>query len=157
FLSQAWVLLERLFQDAEAKSRMRSLLEILVLRALVHEAQADRTGALAALGRALHLAEPEGYFRRFLDDGGPMIDLLRQAQARGLMPRYVASLLEASGELRARHSPFHAPHVGSLMEPLTSREREVLQLLLDGASNREIAQHLVLSVNTVKKHVLNLC
>lgn len=43
------------------------------------------------------------------------------------------------------------------MEPLTSREREVLLLLMDGASNREIAHHLVLSVNTVKKHVFNVC
>jgi len=43
------------------------------------------------------------------------------------------------------------------VEPLTGREREVLQLLLDGASNREIARHLVLSLNTVKKHVLNIC
>ncbi len=49
------------------------------------------------------------------------------------------------------------PQPGSLVEPLTGREREVLQLLLDGASNREIARHLVLSLNTVKKHVLNIC
>ena len=55
------------------------------------------------------------------------------------------------------NSSFHASNLGSLIEPLTPREREVLQLLLEGASNREIAQHLVLSVNTVKKHVLNLC
>ena len=49
------------------------------------------------------------------------------------------------------------PQPGPLVEPLTGREREVLQLLLDGASNREIARHLVLSMNTVKKHVLNIC
>ncbi len=49
------------------------------------------------------------------------------------------------------------PQPGPLVEPLTAREREVLQLLLDGASNREIACHLVLSINTVKKHVLNIC
>ena len=49
------------------------------------------------------------------------------------------------------------PQPGPLVEALTAREREVLQLLLDGASNREIARHLVLSMNTVKKHVLNIC
>ena len=48
------------------------------------------------------------------------------------------------------------PLPGPFVEPLTGREREVLQLLLDGASNREIARHLVLSMNTVKKHVLNI-
>ena len=42
-------------------------------------------------------------------------------------------------------------------DPLTTREHEVLQLLLNGASNREIAHHLVLSMNTVKRHVLNIC
>jgi LuxR family transcriptional regulator, maltose regulon positive regulatory protein len=52
-------------------------------------------------------------------------------------------------QLSARHGP--------LVEPLTEREREVLRLLLEGASNREIAHRLVLSVNTVKRHVYNLC
>jgi ATP/maltotriose-dependent transcriptional regulator MalT len=46
---------------------------------------------------------------------------------------------------------------GQLMDSLTAREREVLRLLVDGSSNREIANHLVLSVNMVKKRVLNLC
>ncbi len=49
------------------------------------------------------------------------------------------------------------PQPDPLVETLTAREREVLQLLLSGASNREIACHLVLSLNTVKKHVLNIC
>ncbi len=54
-------------------------------------------------------------------------------------------------------SAVHAPQSDPLVEPLTAREREVLQLLLGGASNREIAHRLVLSVNTAKKHVLNIC
>jgi LuxR family maltose regulon positive regulatory protein len=112
---------------------------------------------VATLGRALRLAEPQGYVRLFLDEGAPMVALLRQAHARGLLPGYATSILEAAGEPGARNSAFPAPHPGSLIEPLTPREREVLLLLLEGASNREIARHLVLSVNTVKKHVLNLC
>jgi LuxR family transcriptional regulator, maltose regulon positive regulatory protein len=60
---------------------------------------------------------------------------------------------EAASQASAAHVPQSAPYV----ELLTVREREVLQLLLDGASNREIAHHLVLSVNTAKKHVLNIC
>src|SRR5207237_3714768 len=78
FLSQALVLLERLQEDAEAKMRMRSMLEILLLRALVLQAQGIHTEALTALGRALLLAEPEGYIRLFLDEGMPMVALLRQ-------------------------------------------------------------------------------
>ena len=67
------------------------------------------------------------------------------------------TLLEAAGEPRGAVSDLPALRSSPLVEPLTAREREVLRLLMDGASNREIARHLVLSVNTVKKHVYNLC
>jgi LuxR family maltose regulon positive regulatory protein len=157
YLAQALGLLDRLLQDAEAKARVRSVLEILVLRALALSALGDNAGALEVLGRALRLAEPEGYVRLFLDEGTLMVALLRQAHARGLAPGYVAALLEASGGLRSTASSLHAPTPASLVDPLTSREREVLRLLLEGASNREIAHGLVLSVNTVKKHVYNIC
>jgi len=157
FLSQALVLLERLQRVAEAKMRMRSLLEILLLRALALQAQGVHTEALTALGRALLLAEPEGYIRLFLDEGHPMVALLRQAQKHKVAPGYVMTLLEAAGEPRGMVSDLPALRSIPLVEPFTAREREVLRLLMDGASNREIAQQLVLSVNTVKKHVLNLC
>src|SRR5205085_3876371 len=80
FLSQALVLLERLQEDAEAKMRMRSMLEILLLRALVLQTQGVHTEALTTLGHALLLAEAEGYIRLFLDEGPPMVALLRQTQ-----------------------------------------------------------------------------
>ncbi len=156
FLSQALVLLVRLQEDAEAKMRMRSMLEILLLHALALQAQGIPTEALAALGGALLLAEPEGYIRLFLDEGPPMVALLRQAQKHDILPGYVAHLLAAFAQAGASlHLP--DPNASPLVEPLTGREREVLQLLVDGASNREIAQRLVLSVNTVKKHVFNIC
>ena len=154
FLRDALHLLERLLQDAEAKARMNSVLEILVLHALALEARGNRTGALSTLERALMLAEPEGYIRLFVDEGMPMRLLLREAQAHGIVPEYVAALLSAFGEPTAPRPPSQA---SSLIEPLTEREREVLGLLLEGASNREIARRLVLSINTVKRHVYNLC
>jgi len=157
FLSQALVLLERLQEDAEAKMRMRSMLEILLLRALALQAQELHTESLTALGRALLLAEPEGYIRLFVDEGPPMVTLLRHAQKHKVVPGYVMTLLEAAGEPRGAVSDRPALHSNSLVELLTAREREVLQLLIDGASNREIAASLVLSINTVKKHILNLC
>jgi LuxR family maltose regulon positive regulatory protein len=153
FLQDVLHLLDRLLQEAEAKARLGSTLEILVLRALALEAQGDRTGTLSTLERALVLAAPEGYIRLFIDEGPPMLNLLRQAHACSTVPGYVATLLEAFGEQNVSDLPLSS---GPLLEPLTEREREVLQLLLEGASNREIARRLVLSVNTVKRHVYNL-
>jgi LuxR family maltose regulon positive regulatory protein len=153
FLPEALALLERLLQDAEPKARMSSVIEILLLRVLALRAQGKQDEALRTLGRALALAEPEGYVRLFLDEGAPVLVLLRQAYAHQITPGYVVTLLEVAGE-QGRPAPHRS---GQLMGSLTAREREVLRLLVDGASNREIANHLVLSVNTVKKHVLNLC
>jgi len=151
------VLLERLLEDAEPKARMSSVIEILILRALALHALGDSTGALTALGRALALAEPQGYIRLFLEEGAPMTVLLRQAYTQKIMPEYTAALLEASGEHGTMIPLLHTTQQSPLIEPLTRRERAVLGLLIDGASNREIAEHLVLSVNTVKKHVFNIC
>ena len=158
FLSKALALLERLYRDAEAKMRMRSVLEALLLRALALQAQGDLAEALTALGRALVLAEPEGYIRLFLDEGAPVVALLRQAQRHKLAPAgYIVTLLKASGEPVEMTLHPSSLRSGPLLESLTVREREVLRLLASGASNREIADQLVLSVNTVKKHVFNIC
>ncbi len=155
FLQEALGLLDRLLQDAEAKARLSSVLEILVLRALALLARGDQKHALTTLEQALTRAEPEGYIRLFVDEGEPMRSLLRQAQARGITPHYVAQLLAAFDE---QHVPGPAvPAHSPLVEPLTEREREVLHLLSTGASNLEIARRLVVSLGTVKKHVSNLC
>ena len=156
FLAEALALLARLLEDAGPKARTRSAIEILILRALALEAQGERAEALTALDRALALAAPEGYVRLFIDEGAPMATLLRQAHMRGIEPEYVAHLLAAFAQAGASLH-LSAPNASPLVEALTGREREVLQLLVDGASNREIAQRLVLSVNTVKKHVFNIC
>ena len=150
-------LLDRLLADAEAKARMGSVLEILIVQSLALSTQGDHQRALTSLERALTLAEPEGYIRLFVDEGLPMLTLLRQVQARGILPDYVTVLLSAFGEQHASYTAPAAPANAVLLEPLTEREREVLSWLSAGASNREIAGRLVVSVNTVKRHVYNIC
>ncbi len=149
FLSEALRLLERLREDAEAKARMGSALEILILQALAFSAQGKGTEALPVLERALTLAEPEGYIRLFVDEGAPMVTLLLQAHARGILPSYVATLLAACSV----HVESAPPHTSPLVDPLTERELEVLQLLVAGLSNQAIAQELIVTVGTVKRHL----
>jgi LuxR family transcriptional regulator, maltose regulon positive regulatory protein len=83
-MSDATRLLERLLQAAEAGERTGSVIEILVLQALIGHARGDLPAALAALERALTLAEPEGYVRVFAGEGPPMASLLRMAAKQGI-------------------------------------------------------------------------
>ena len=86
-----------------------------------------------------------------------MLTLLRESQARGVMPDYVATLLSAFGAQHQASALLPSLRATPLLEPLTAREREVLYLLAAGASDGEIARRLVLRLVTVKKHVSNIC
>jgi len=156
FLHDALHVLDRLLQDAQRKARGSSAIEILLLQALAWQAQAQQDQALAALERALALAEPEGYMRLFLDEGPAMLALLRLAHARGLAPAYLAMLLVAAGEQPSASAAVPTPRSTLLVEPLTERELEVLHLIAAGASNEEIAERLVIAIGTAKRHVSNI-
>ena len=86
-ISEVMGLLERLLKAAEEGGRKGSVIEILVLQALAYHVQGDLPAALVPLQHALALAEPEGYVRMFLDEGASMLQLLREASAREIMPR----------------------------------------------------------------------
>jgi LuxR family maltose regulon positive regulatory protein len=145
-------LLDRLLQAAEAEGRMGIQIEALALRALAHWGHGDRTGALTSLEHALRMAEPEGYVRLFADLGLPMARLLQEARSRDVMPSYVAKLLAAYGDTVA----LPATEKRALPEPLSHREQEVLHLITAGLTNREIADALFISPETVKKHTGNI-
>jgi LuxR family maltose regulon positive regulatory protein len=155
-IHEAMGLLGRLLTAAEEGGRTGSVIEILVLQALAHEAQGESPSALVPLERALTLAEPEGFVRVFVDEGLPMAQLLSEAAARGIMPNYTARLLavfEAEEQMSADES--HLPPAlpaQSLIEPLSQRELEVLRLIAQGLSNREIGERLFLALDTVKGH-----
>jgi LuxR family maltose regulon positive regulatory protein len=162
---KALAVLEPLLAPAEAAGSFLRVIEVCALRALVLQALGDTSAALASLERSLALAEPERYVRLYLNEGAPMAALLRQAASRGICPEYANKLLVAfdlsawgrGGEIPPTHVPT-PPHPAPqpLVEPLTPREMEVLQLISLGCSNQEIAEKLVIALNTVKRHTSSI-
>ena len=159
-IHKAMGLLERLLKAAEEGGRMGSVIEILVLQALAHEANGESRRALVPLERALTLAEPEGYVRVFVDEGLPMAQLLDVAAPYGIVPNYTDKLLATfEAEEQKSEGASHLPHAlpaQSLVEPLSQRELEVLRLIAQGLSNHEISERLFLALITVKGHNRNI-
>jgi LuxR family transcriptional regulator, maltose regulon positive regulatory protein len=144
-------LLERLLLAAEAGGRTGRVIEILVLRALAHQALGDIPAALGFLDRAVTLAEPEGYVRVFADEGPPMASLLRAAAKQGTRRDYARRLLAAVSETE-RHGPVRQ----ALIEPLSERELDVLRLLGSELDGPAIARELMVSLNTMRTHTKNI-
>ncbi len=153
---EALDLLERVYESAQTVKGIGLMIEARSMEALICQAQDDIDRALDALGDALALGEPEGYIRTFADRGAPMAQLLQQAAARGIMPDYVARLLAAFGEPTKDEGPTTDTASSSLVEPLSPRELEVLELIAQGLSNREIGERLFLALSTVKGHNQNI-
>ena len=147
-LEAAEGLLLQLHQAAASAGRNGSLIEILILQAITLEVQKRSEEALLALGRAFDLGKPEGFVRVFLDEGSSMISLLRRAVTKGLHIPYALHLLNVSGVVAADPQP--------LIEALSGRELEVLQLLAEGLSNKEIADRLFVAPGTIKQHLKNI-
>jgi ATP/maltotriose-dependent transcriptional regulator MalT len=161
--AQALTLLERLLAAAAAQGRTGSIIEIRALQALALASGGEQASAVETLAGALTLACPQGYVRVFADEGAPMQTLLGrlvaaqrhgQTAAHGVELGYLARLLRAfAGKDAVRGSARRAAAVPGLVEPLTTRELEVLRLLAAGATNQAIAAELVVSLDTAKKHV----
>ncbi|MFN8420624.1 MAG: LuxR C-terminal-related transcriptional regulator [Anaerolineae bacterium] len=156
-LREAVSLLDRLLSAAEAGRRAGSVIEILVVQALAHQQRGDLAGALAALERALTLAEPEHYLRLFVDEGSAMKTLLEEAAKRHFAPNYVQQLLSATGTPEVSTATARATSTTAhLSEPLSDRELDVLRLLGTDLSGPEIADQLVISLNTLRTHTKNI-
>ena len=147
----------------------RFLVEVLALQALLHEAYHESAAAQDTLKQAVLLAQPGGLVRVFVDLGPRMAHLLAALARTGVAPGYINQILQAFGKPapaapgqrepnhRATGSAASSPASrAGLVAPLTDREHEILALLAQRLSNKEIAQALVISPQTVKRHIANL-
>lgn len=149
--AEALALLKSALPIVEKMNRIGLVIEYEILIALAAQALGQSEKAMQALERALALAEPEGFTRIFVDAGKPMARLLYEAAAGRIKPEYAGQLLAAF--------PTAAPPTPKkveMVEPLSERELEVLQLIAEGLSNEEAAQRLVLSLPTIKWHASNI-
>jgi LuxR family maltose regulon positive regulatory protein len=164
---EALAALEPLRQQLDAKAWADERLKVMVLQAVALRANGETEEAVQVLGHALALAEPGGFIRIFVDEGPPMAQLLSEASDRGMMPDYVGKLLAAfeveeqpglagrqarPGQRNGKSYLPSTPPAQPLIEPLSQRELEVLQLVAQGLSNREIGERLFLALDTVKGH-----
>ena len=154
---QAHPLLDRLVQAAGQSGRRGDAVRLLALSSLAWQAEGEPQQALIDLTSALRLAQPNDMVRSFVDLGDPLVEILRQIPAHGDVGTYASHLLEA---FRAGQPQAH-PIAGSsfeqpLLEPLSLRELEVLALIAQGLSNRQIADELIISIGTVKAHSSNI-
>lgn len=170
--AEALSLLQRLQISAEEGSRLRVVLEVLILQSLVHQGCGEEEKALKTLEKALTLGEPENFVRSFIDEGEPLSNLLAAAlkqnghrweKEQPEMLRYVIRLNNAFGAMAplSRKAQPSQPETEDLPwwyvnDPLSDRELEVLGHVAKGLSNQEIAAKLFLSPGTVKRHMSNI-
>jgi LuxR family transcriptional regulator, maltose regulon positive regulatory protein len=149
----ALAVLETLHRQIVAKGWVDEQLKVLVLKTIALYANREKDQAVRLLGETLTLAEPGGFIRLFLDEGAPMAQLLHEAKSHGLMPDYTGKLLAAfEAEKRWGQSRPDLSPTKPLIDPLSPREIEILKLITQGLSNREIGERLFLALDTVKGH-----
>jgi len=168
---QALPLLNRLLKAAQEGTRGRTVIEVLLLQSLAHNALEDEAAALKALESALMLAQPEMFVRTFIDEGEPvsklLLELLKQKGKRWEtekpeLLRYVVKLKDSFGPsapvptAKMAVTETEALPWWYVEDPLSERELEVLQHVGRGLSNQEIADKLFLSAGTVKRHMSNI-
>lgn len=148
-------ILQELESLAERANRPFLLIESEILRARTLHAMGDKESSLAALRRALDLARPQDLMRVFLTEGEDVIDLLQAVRSEGDSPErnnYIDRMLQKIGlSAFVRPSPTQ-----DLLEPLSPRELEVLRLLPTELTAKELANELVISVNTVRSHMKSI-
>ena len=158
-LDEADLLLQRLVENATAAGRVYMLIEMRLLRITIFTLKADTAAALAELKSALALGEHGGLIMIFVSKGKPVADLLEEILAVKKRDHDAAKAgfsLSYAQKILSAFKTVTPPKIEGLMDPISEREIEVLHLIAAGLSNREIAEKLFISLNTVKTHTKNI-
>ncbi len=149
--------LQKRLIEEKNRHHTRRMIQILALLATAYEKQGRTEKALETQERAVGLAQPGGFVRTFLDLDPAMAKLLGQLTARYVLPKYIGRILAGFDAMTKDDGQETAPPSASMIEPLTPRELEVLNLLSAYLTYDAIAESLVISPRTVKKkHVSNI-
>ena len=151
--SAALSVLEPYSQQVQAKDWKDEQLKVAILQALAHHSSGEKDKAVRCVEEALKMAELGGFIRIFVDEGVAMAEILSEASAQGVLPDYINKLMAASeAEQQKSDDKSSRPATQPLIEPLSQRELEVLQLIAQGLSNDEISKRLFLALDTIKGH-----
>jgi LuxR family maltose regulon positive regulatory protein len=153
-LDEAFDLLNHLLKEAETNQRTSSTIEIFILLSLVASEKEDLDQAFSFLEQALRHGEPEGFVQLFVDQGSPIQTLLKMMRTEDTRIReYIGKILIAFGDKSIQSSTLSSQ---PLIDPLSEREIEVLQLIAEGLTNKEVGDRLFPSLNTFKIHTRNI-
>lgn len=152
-IEEALYLLERLYLLVCKGDCLRDHTKVLIVQSVTLWHSGQTEAALIQLGSALDLAKPDGYIRSFIDEGSVMAEMLNaysnvQQDSNSSSGFYVKQLLRAMND---------TPEVDqSPKEKLTGQEFKIFLLMMDGLMNKEIAERLNITVDTVKFHIKNI-
>jgi LuxR family transcriptional regulator, maltose regulon positive regulatory protein len=155
-LARAEVELSRLMAIAEKSDNKWVKLQGLAWQALLYDAQHKWDLAVSTLHSLVKLAEEENFIRLLVDAGPAMAQLCQKVYALEPRTPFVQNLLTAFNPNSHPKQNHHHNRLLSTLSPLTEREMEVLALLAQRYSNKEIGRELVITPETVKRHTINI-
>jgi len=162
-LQQASESLAALLQSIGAVHNIYQSIGLLLLQSLALEKLGRADEAEEVLQQAITLAEPGGWIHPFVELGEEMAGLLRRFGERKSFTEYLHQILDkfptdttATAIAAGNYSNTLPTSKGFYTEPLTNRELDILELLVQRLRNKEIAARLFVSPETVKGHLKNL-